>query len=347
MDNPPETYNHAAQRPRGFQLRGDIAISLAFHKGDWDGAQALMDIIVHQEPLNHVDIVLSISGGPESLPEEEWRTFHKKAQGFFRKVDINRTPILHAQKVFVPGTDQSTRDWRPNNKTFRGVVDYFGYFRKDIGAFFYLEPDCVILKRDWFSQLCSEYKSSKKPFMGVIRTAVNSSNGTAFPKHMNGSGFYPNPVSDHSQTLYVAALNTDALAAPFDVAGGSEVVPRCHVTKLLYVDFSATPNINPEAVIWHGDKQNHYKFSELEKLGIVTDAMANSRTECAEEQFGKQTTVLTGEIIDRLAASIADKRKNCEIPKNAYEAYLVALSQHGHDKAAWMRAVKKYKSETI
>ena len=31
---------------------------------------------------------------------------------------------------------------------------------------------------------------------------------------------------------------------------------------------------------------------------------------------------------------------------NAYEAYLGALNTHGHCKASWMRAVKKFKAKT-
>ena len=348
MDNPTEAYHNQIQRPRGYQLRGDIAISLALHKEDWESAKLLMDLIVHLEPLNHVDLILSISGGPEVLPDEEWREFHKKASGFFRKVDINRTPIIQAQRLFIPGTDQASRDWRPTNKTFRSVVDYFAYFRKDVGAFYYLETDCVPLKRDWFSQLSSEYKSSKKPFMGVIRNAVNTATGAPLPRHMNGSGFYPNPISDHSHMLYVACLNSDPFAVPFDVAGGNEVVPKCHPTKLLYCDFTATPNINPEAVIWHGDKQNNMKYAELEKLGVPTNPAWNKTDHVEVRTVSTPYDPSIGISIIHLPKSLKEESRfvnevRIDPPKNAYEAYLAALNQHGHCKASWMRAVKKYK----
>lgn len=346
MDNPVEAYHNQTQRPRGYQLRGDIAISLALHKEDWEGAKLLMDLIIHLEPLNHVDLVLSVSGGPETLPDEEWREFHKKASGFFRKVDINKTPIIQSQKLFVPGTDQASRDWRPTNKTFRAVVDYFAYIRRDIGAFFYLEPDCVPLKRDWFTQLCSEYKSSKKPFMGVIRNAVNTATGAPLPKHMNGSGFYPNPISDHSHMLYVACLNSDPFAVPFDVAGGGEVVPKCHPTRLIYCDFTATPNINPEAVVWHGDKKNFYKLTELEKLGILS---VERVTEIKSSIVPVDASI--GISIIHNSSSLKEESRfvsdiRVDHPKNAYEGYLEALNQHGHCKASWMRAVKKHKATT-
>jgi len=376
MDNPPETYTNAINRPRAFQLRGDIALSLAFHKGDWESAKLLLDLITRLEPMGHVDVILSISGGPETLPDEEWRLFHKKCTGYFRKVDINKTPFVVAQKVFVPGTDQATRDWRPNNTTFRGVIDYFAYFRKDVGAFYYMEPDCVPLKHDWFSQLCAEYKTARKPFMGVIRKATNSVTGTQLPNHMNGSGFYPNPVSEYSHMLYVASLNTDPLAAPFDVAGGGEVTPKCHPTKLMYVDFSATPNINPEAVIWHGDKQDNLKYTELEKLGahgiVRVDHVTATKpidpsigitvahipqniikTPC-EEGHGHGLVISPGTSYENGIKAFETWKKNVrpvlyddenkEEPKNAYEAYLSALNHHGHCKASWMRAVKKHKS---
>lgn len=334
MDNPPQTIpgTFAPTVKKSFQLKGDVALSLAMHQGDFDGTVALLDLILLLEPLNHVDLVLSIAGGTDALPEREWYDFHSKAVGFFRSVKINR--VRDIRPAYMPTEGNQSRDWRPNNNMFRGVADFFQHFSSASGAFFYLEPDCAILKRDWFSQMSSQYQLGRKPFMGVIRQAHTTS-GSALPRHMNGCGFYPNPVVNFSQALYVASTNQHAEAAPFDVAGGSTVVPLCQSTKLICVDFTANPLINPEAVLWHGDKKNQMKFSMIEKFGGIPSVVTAVK-EPDRILFPETLTMEILKMPERIVTSVP-------IPANAYEAYLEALISFGHDRAAWMRAVKTFK----
>lgn len=361
--------------PRNFVLRGDVALSLSLHNGDFEGAKALMDLILLCEPMNHVDLVLSIAGGPETLDEREWYDFHAKASGFFRKVHINKTRDVRPLHTSV--SEGQSRDWRPNNSMFRGVVDFFQHFmaydlKRNIGcgAFYYIEPDCCILRRDWFSQLCGAYVTGRKPFMGVIRQS-SKMDGTMLPRHMNGSGFYPNPVVTFSQALYVASMNQHAEAAPFDVAGGATVVPLCQPTKLICVDFTANPQINAEAVVWHGDKRNQAKYSMIEKFGgkVVQQARPHFPEEPADElggladrvsgQMGQAGVALIEEdfLSDDAPAPVpvgpqfaqALQQHHNSLPRmlpptNAYEAYLRALNAFGHDPLSWTRAVKEFKA---
>lgn len=327
MDAPPQALTGSRiTGPKEYSLKGDIALSLAFHSGDFKGAQVLLDLIAILEPMNHVDVVLSIMGGVESLPDSEWFEFHKKAQGIFKSVVLNKVRVKRSQV-----TDGPSRDWRPNNIMFRGVVDYFLHFGRQHGAFYYLEPDCAILAHDWFTQLSSEYKSAHKPFMGVIRQATHRATGTPLPNHMNGSGFYPNPVTSFSEALYVASQNDHPEAAPFDVAGGSSVVPQCKATKLICVDFNPTSVINPEAVVWHGDKQNQMKYTMIEKFSGVSQDRPH---------FQETLTSDLEKMPERIANGL---NADVTAPTTPYEAYLAVLKQHGMDRPAWMRALKAYK----
>lgn len=348
--------------PKNYQLKGDIALSLALHEGDFYGAKALLDLILASDPMSHVDLVLSIAGGPELLDEREWFEFHSKAVGFFRSVKINKVRDVRPTHIQQEGS--LSRDWRPNNNMFRGVADYFTHFMKGSGAFYYMEPDCCILKKDWWTQLTAQYQMGHKPFMGVIRQA-NKLDGSALPRHMNGSGLYPNPVVNYSQALYAASMNQHPEAAPFDVAGGATVVPLCQPTKLICVDFSANPILNPEAVVWHGDKRNQMKFSMIEEFTGKSPARPHF-----QETLSEDLKNMHERIDERIAASEAanadyegrvglapftmdtlqaiakvDEAPRVTPPTNAYEAYLRALKAFGHDKAAWMRAVKSHKGD--
>ena len=363
MDAPPQTSPTTILRPvKSFELKGDIAISLAMHQGDFEGARALLGLILLCEPLNHIDFVVSIAGGIEQLPEMEWLDFYHKATGFFRSVHVNKVRDIRA--AYTPSEGNLNRDWRPNNNMFRGVTDYFQHFLRSAGAFYYMEPDCAILQRDWFSKLSAEYQLGRKPFMGVIRQA-RALSGAALPQHMNGSGFYPNPLVSYSQAAYVASTNLHPEAAPFDVAGGSSIVPLCKPTKLICVDFNANPNINPEAVVWHGDKRNQMKYSMIERFGGQTIEVNGFKVPADDAKRPHFTGDLTSELVkmpDHVASALGSKpdtqledvqkaiqnaansTPRTTPPTNAYEAYLRALKAFGHDKAAWMRAVKDFKA---
>lgn len=344
-DEPQARPGSIIRTPKQYELRGDIALSLAICHADVKGAQALLDEIVLLEPLNHIDLVISLAGGTDIFSPEDWMAFHKKATGFFRTVYINKVRDMRPQ--FAQEIGKVSRDWRPNNNMFRAVCDFFMHFMKS-GAFYYLEPDCAILKRDWFSQLSAEYRLARKPFMGVIRQA-QALDGSALPQHMNGSGFYPNPVSNYSAALYAASLNKDPQAAPFDVAGGGSVTPQCKPTKLICVDFTPMPQISPEAVVWHGDKGNNRKYSMIDELTgksaerphfqetLTTDIAELPDRVLGKLQFLSEGTPTTAQE----AIAILDQYA----PKNAYEAYLQALNAHGHCKASWMRAVKTFKAQ--
>jgi hypothetical protein len=387
MDAPaqPTMFNRP---PKQYEVNGDIALSLAFHQGDFDGAKALLDLIMLLEPMNTTDLVISVAGGPESLGDERaWYDFKEKAAGFFRRVWLNKVRDVRPQSIQEEGS--LIRDWRPNNNMFRGVADYFqhflGYPKKPDGtanvqvpqiaaAFFYLEPDCAILKRDWWSQLTGAYRTARKPFMGVIRQSKRT-DGSALPRHMNGCGFYPNPVVTYSQSLYVASTNKHPEAAPFDVAGGITVVPQCKDTNLLCIDFTANPQLNPEAVIWHGDKRNQMKWSMIEHFGgtpntgnmvrVATPSplmpvYAVDPAQQPSRLFPETVTTEIEAMPERITSALSHEatipqatqefaKQNAPTgltpPKNAYEAYLRGLKAFGYDRAAWMRAVKSWKAD--
>lgn len=342
------------QPAKQYKLQGEIALSLSLCEADFQGARALLDLILLLEPLNNTDLVLSVAGGPEILPEADWQDFYRKALGFFRTVKLNK--VRDIRPMAEASGNSLARDWRPNNNMFRGVADWFQHFGRAYGAFYYLEPDCTPLKRDWFSKLCAQYTMGRKPFMGVIRQAKKN-DGSLLPRHMNGSGFYPNRndkgltgVSSFSPALYAASMNQNAEAAPFDVAGGATVVPHCQATNLICVDFNANPQINPEAVVWHGDKRHQLKFTLIEQFGGDPNYLRSG------PNFSSELTSDLVKMPDRVAARMVDVSNALTPPKtfpeqqtpritpptNAYEAYSRALTAFGHDQVAWSKAVDDY-----
>lgn len=321
----------------------NLALSLAFWSGDWIGAQLLLDLILTLEPLDDVDVVFSISGGSSTIDEVELHAFIAKAKGFFRSVSINTvSQLLGANDPKNP----AYRDWRPNNAVFRGVVDYFAT-RSDITAFYYLEPDCCPLKPNWFTQLRKAYFEARKPFMGRIRNTVVMDNGQKLPPHMNGSGIYPNPLPvQMCPKLYLAATNTDPMAAPFDVCGGPEVTPKCHNTDLIYVDFSGCPQIPAQAVVWHGDKQNNAKNAALDGAPQVQAENDHQQPLATFSPYAMAEK--TGRTIpDNVAVPLRDAigiPPQIPLRQTAEDAFLIVLQRHGEDRMAYMRAVKKYKA---
>lgn len=325
MDNPLNIPTAGRPASTVYEVKGDIGLSISFSAKDFPSAKLLLDQIGEFESMANVPLLISIMGGTAVLNEREWLDFRQKALGIFKSASTNAVRFIRDQST------EGNRDWRPNNMMFRGVVDWYQHFGADkVGAFYYLEPDCAILKRDWFSTLCAEYRMAHKPFMGVIRTASTKA-GAALPNHMNGSGFYPNPVARYSLPLYAASQNNHPEAAPFDVAGGATVTPLCKATKLICVDFTPTPQINSEAVVWHGDKSNQCKLAMLEGSGpVFREAMAEKPSSIKASLQG-------------IPEIVAPVFRHGHISR--YEAYLTVLRAYGYDGNNWGKAIKAYRAE--
>lgn len=119
--------------------------------------------------------------------------------------------------------------WYSNNFMFRSVAQYVQHAIKDIDGFYFFEPDCLPVSKDWWERIRNEYDACGMPFMGDVRGVTHDLNS---PLHMNGSGIYPQNVAKYS----VKALCAES--QPWDAVARDEIVPNAHPTKLIRTYFN-------------------------------------------------------------------------------------------------------------
>ncbi len=91
--------------------------------------------------------------------------------------------------------------------------------------FFWMEPDCIPLKRDWLARLEEAYDNCPRRYLGAL---VNQSADPSLPSvHMTGCGIYPNDAIVDFRTI--EGLNTQA----WDIAGAKLIVPKAEHTPLI------------------------------------------------------------------------------------------------------------------
>ena len=97
----------------------------------------------------------------------------------FKGIDISKVRI-HAAKAFsdvqeIKDNEGVATDWQQDEKVrdaagpnslFRQAAWYF-HFKKELGPWLYLEPDCVPLTKTWDNEIETAYQSCGKPFMGA------------------------------------------------------------------------------------------------------------------------------------------------------------------------------------
>ncbi len=118
----------------------------------------------------------------------------------------------------------------------------------------FLEPDCVIVKPDWYQQLFEAYQHARKPFLGTLVPA-----NPPLPKLcMNGVAVYKNPFPDD----LVNAIQHD-ITKPFDVVISTLAPNDIADTPLIQfalakdrkqVVWYSANQVRKGAVIVHGDK---------------------------------------------------------------------------------------------
>jgi hypothetical protein len=147
--------------------------------------------------------------------------------------------------------DAKVRDAAGPNSLFRQAVWFF-YTRRDLGPWFWFEPDCVPLVEGWDEELEAAYRSAGKPFFGV---PLKWQNGE---QYLNGAAIYPQnavTVAPSLAQLTMWTQNPD-MQVGFDVAGGKEVASKAHFTDLIQLEYRCdNPGpTRPGAVLFHGDR---------------------------------------------------------------------------------------------
>lgn len=181
----------------------------------------------------------------------------------FKGLDVEEITKA-ARKAFadvqlITDSEGVTSDWRVDDKIrdaagpnslFRQAAWFF-HFKRELGPWLYLEPDCVPLAKDWDAQLETAYRASGKSFLGVSMKW----NGAAY---LNGAAIYPQNTIGIAPALVTRAmwLEFPEKEIAFDIAGGASVLKNAAVSNLIQLEYrSENPKPRAGAVLFHGDHQ--------------------------------------------------------------------------------------------
>lgn len=139
------------------------------------------------------------------------------------------------------------------NHVWRRIVDYIDFHK--LYPFFMQEDDAIILHRDSYDQIESEYKRCGKPFMGYLEYA-----GDKERQHQNGVGMYRD-IYELAPLLMAAPTEDNGKNyMAWDWSGGPEVVPQMHVSRLIQFAYKKEAELlkdetlswlNPDAAVFH------------------------------------------------------------------------------------------------
>lgn len=186
----------------------ELLVVLPFCTKDYKQALTLLKWIEDLGGCKNNQILLV---GDFKIQKKDMDNIHNLAEKSFRKVESIQTPYSLPHEGWPAGP----------NWMFETALKYV--YKNYENAFYWLEPDCVPLKKDWLSALESEYQKTEKPFMGAI---VHSSGQPNLPgDHLTGCAVYPNNAHEYLEHIYGQPLAFDMEMAP-------TVVPLTHETKL-------------------------------------------------------------------------------------------------------------------
>lgn len=120
---------------------------------------------------------------------------------------------------------------------------------------FWMEPDCVPLKKGWLEAIEKEYNDSLKPFLGVLEPPT-----TTYPSHISGCRVSPWYFYNRFWSSY------EVPTTPFDVMDTERINAESQVSELMcfiYNQHGISPRfylmedlktISPKAVLFHRNK---------------------------------------------------------------------------------------------
>lgn len=157
--------------------------------------------------------------------------------------------------------DDTTDKWPESaNHAFKRIGKHIQH---SIGAqaFFYLEPDCVILRTSAFDEIEAEYQralAAGKHFVGQL--IDQRKQGIDSPPHCSGIAVYPANLVEHAGIIYQADN------VPFDIVAGPTIVPQMAQSDLILHNWKAAPfeswadverrifAVRPKCAVYHSDK---------------------------------------------------------------------------------------------
>lgn len=145
--------------------------------------------------------------------------------------------------------DARAPKWRAINNAFTQTATHIAAnFR---WPFWWMEPDCVPIRRGWLSRMVLEYGTQPKHYFGTRLKIEVAGKPEMFIMARNG--VYPNN----------AIVDIPAAEAPFEISSAVKVFPKFTPSKLIQQAIINSPDgvatVRPDAIMLHGDKMGYLR----------------------------------------------------------------------------------------
>ena len=199
-----------------------MLVIVPFSAGDWEQARDLFTWILELDgarcPAKKHFCLLVASKGME---EHQWKSVMLAAQHAYERVIII-TPF-RADETGWPVSC---------NNLFRTAAKWV----RQVGRrpFWWNEPDCIPLKKDWLSKIERAYKVADMPFLGTICDQPFS--------HLTGCAVYPEDVAKYNPECL-----QDDITAAWDCVAQEKTIPHAASDPFMFQQVwgNQTNNIAP------------------------------------------------------------------------------------------------------
>lgn len=196
--------------------------------------------------------------------------------------------------TFLPDGENLQSNWHEEgdhpksaagpNSLFRQAAWHFSL--KQLGPWFFLEPDAVPCRRDWYDMLAREYQIGGKNFMGY---KVTPQNHPGVPDHLSGVAIYPEFTPNFRNLVFPSDV-------AFDIAGVDHTMApnAAHCTQVIYHKYRAdgftseedfNARVPAHVAVWHACKDGSIYPYLKKRLGIK-----GGETPCITETSIAQNT---------------------------------------------------------
>lgn len=175
---------------------------------------------------------------------------------------VGLTDYLQIQSNWRTADGVRHADASGPNSAFRQFASYF--YENKLGAWTWIEPDCVPLHPYSFDKWEEEYLKCNKPYFGgYVQYPV---------PHINGNAIYAQNCALLQSLMLPMRSDDGTRDIAFDVAAAREILPQAHATELIQhlwrgpsftsqEDFDT--RIRPDALFYHQCRDGSiYKYIE-------------------------------------------------------------------------------------
>jgi hypothetical protein len=171
-------------------------------------------------------------------------------------------------------------------------------------SWFWVEPDCVPLHKDWLLRFEEEHAKSTKQGKHFTGSLVSMPHPTSTPDHMTGNAIYPRDLPRYAPSVMFVSKTA------WDVGGAEEIIPQAYFTDILQHVYesprfetmnSVNRTVRNGAVLFHQSKDG----AMIQRLREIRKAEAQ-----VVEKAVIPTLSQVKPLIERLGPQVAAKGKN-------------------------------------